>query len=153
MAHRKRWEVLMGIFEKLFQTKKSYPTLDQSSPYARYLEGMQEPLEKLVGETSDPIEIIPSEKQAFAFIGKPPKRFGVAWVEEDGEIVNFKRLLEEKGLPAEQLEKLSHRLREIYISHKSEPRYAATIHDREVVVTPSDPMLIEVKEVIDKTVG
>ena len=143
----------MGIFDKLFPTKKSYPNLDQSSPYARYLEGMQEPLEKLVGETSDPIELIPSEKQAFAFIGKPPNRFGVSWVAENGEVVNFKKLVEEKGLPAHKLEKLSAQLREIYVSHKSEPRYAAKIHDREIVVTPSGQLLTEVKEVIDKTVG
>jgi hypothetical protein len=153
MARRKGWEALMGIFDKLFSARKTYPDLDQNSPYARYIEGLREPLEKLVGETSDPIEVIPSEKQAFAFIGKPPSRFGVAWVAEDGEVVNFKRLVEEKGLPEYKLEKLSNQLRDIYVSHKSEPRYATTVHGRQVVVTPSDLMLTEVKDVIDKTVG
>ena len=126
--------------------------VDESSPYARYLEELQDPLNRLVDDTPDAIEVIPSEKRAFAFIGKPPKRFGVAWVDKKGEIVNFKKLVEEKGLPAEQLEKLSTRLREIYINHKSEPRYCTVIKDRQIVVTPSEPLLAEVKEVIDKTV-
>ena len=142
----------MGILNKLFQAKKSLPVLDENSPYARYLEEMQGPLEKLVSDTPDAIEVIPSQKRAFAFIGKPPKRFGVAWVDKNGEIVNFKRLVEEKGLRADQLEKLSGRLREIYINHKSEPRYCTVIQDKQVVVTPSEPLLADVQEVIDETV-
>ena len=142
----------MGIFNKLFQTKTSFPALAENSPHARYLERMQDPLKKLLDNIQDNIEVIPSEKRTFAFIGKPPKRFGVAWVDEDGEIVNFKRLAEEKGLTAGQLEKLSLNLREIYINHKTEPRYCTTIKDRQVVVTPSEPLLADVKEVIDKTV-
>ncbi|MGD9247405.1 MAG: hypothetical protein PVI60_05575 [Desulfobacteraceae bacterium] len=142
----------MGFFNKLFQAKKALPELDENSPYARYLEEMQDPLKKLVSDTPDRIEVIPSQKRAFAFIGKPPKRFGVAWVDKNGEIVNFKRLVEEKGLPADQLEKLSVRLREIYINHKSEPRYYTLIQDKQVVVTPSEPLLAEVEEVIDETV-
>ncbi len=142
----------MGILNKLFQTKKSFPELDQNSPSARYLKQMQDPLTKLVSDTPDAIEVIPSEKKAFAFIGKPPKKFGVAWVGEDGKIVNFKSLVEEKGLRADQLEQLSGRLREIYINHKSEPRYCTVIQNRKVVVTPSEPLLKEVKEVIEETV-
>ena len=142
----------MGILNKLFQTKKSLPALDENSPYARYIEEMQGPLKRLVSDTPDAIEVIPSKKRAFAFIGKPPKRFGVAWVDKNGEIVNFKRLVEEKGLSADQLENLSVRLRHIYINHKSEPRYCTVIQDKQVVVTPSEPLLAEVKEVIDETV-
>ncbi len=142
----------MGILNKLFQTKKSFPDLDANSPHARYLEKMQDPLKKLVSDTPDAIEVIPAEKKAFAFIGKPPKKFGVAWVEEDGTIVNFKSLVEEKGLRADQLENLSGRLRQIYINHASEPRYCTVIQDRKVVVTPSKPLLNEVKEVIEKTI-
>ena len=143
----------MGILNKLFQTKKSFPEVEQSSPQARRIERMQEPLSKLVAETPDDIEVLPSENRAFAFIGKPPKRFGVAWVDKEGEIVNFKRLAEQKGFTADQLEKLSLSLRDIYINHKSEPRYFTTIKDRKVVVTPSEPLLDEVKNVIDKSVS
>jgi hypothetical protein len=142
----------MGIFNKLFQTKQSFPALDENSPHARHIEAMRGPLSKLVSDTPDAIEVIPSEKRAYAFIGKPPKRFGVAWVDKNGEIINFKRLVEEKGLPADKLEKLSGRLRDIYINHKSEPRYCTVIQDKQVVVTPSEPLLAEVKKVIDETV-
>lgn len=143
----------MGILNKLFQSKASFPDLDENSPHARYLKEMQDPLSKLVEDVPDAIEVVPSEKKAFAFIGKPPNKFGVAWVEENGKIVNFKSLVEERGLRADQLEKLSDHLREIYIKHKSEPRYCTVIQDRKVVVTPSEPLLNEVQEVIAKTVS
>jgi hypothetical protein len=151
--HKKTQEVLMGIFDKLFGGNKSFPKLDESSPHARYLENMKGPLAKLIEETSDPIEIIPSENRSLVFIGKPPKRFGIAWVGKDGKIVTFKNMIEEKSLSDLRLEKLSNGLRDVYVNHKSEPRYETTICDRQIVVTPSEPLLADVKEVIDKMVN
>jgi hypothetical protein len=72
-------------------------------------------------ETSDPIEVIPSENRALVFIGKPPKRFGIAWGGKDGKIVTFKNMVEEKSLSALRLEKRSNSLRDVYVNHKSEP--------------------------------
>jgi len=143
----------MGIFDKLFGGKKSFPKLDDGSPYARYLENMKGPLTKLMEDTSDPIEVIPSENRSLVFIGNPPKRFGIAWVGKDGKIVTFKNMIEEKSLSALHLEKLSNSLRDVYVSHKSEPRYATTIRDRQIVVTPSEHLLSDVKKVIDKMGG
>lgn len=143
----------MGIFDKLFGGSKSFPKLDQSSPYARHLENMKGPLSKLMDETSDPIEIVPSENRSLVFVGKPPKRFGIAWVGKDGKIVTFKNMVAEKSLSPAQLEKLSNSLRDVYVTHKAEPRYETTIRDRQIVVTPSEPLLADVKEIMDNMDG
>lgn len=146
-------EVLMGIFDKLFGGSKSFPKLDQSSPYARHLENVKGPLTKLMEGTSDPIEIIPAENRALVFVGKPPKRFGIAWVGKDGEIVTFKNMIEGKGFTAARIEILSNSLRDAYVNHQSEPRYETTIRDRQVVVTPSEPLLADVKKIIENMDG
>jgi hypothetical protein len=104
-------------------------------------------------EIKDPIEVVPGHETAFFFIGKPPKKFGVAWVGKDGKVVNFKSLVEEKGLSVISLEKLSDRLKSVYIQHQEEPRYSTIISDKQVVVTPSETLKSDIKKVIDDTVS
>jgi len=99
------------------------------------------------------LEVIPGEETAFFFIGKPPKKFGVAWVGKDGKIINFKSLVEEKGLSMISLEKLSDRLKQLYIRHQEDPRFSTTIQDKQVVVTPSNTLENDIKKVIDDTIG
>jgi hypothetical protein len=38
--------------------------------------------EKLAGETKDPLEVVPAEDSVYIFVGKPPKKFGIAWIEQ-----------------------------------------------------------------------
>ena len=142
----------MGILEKLFGGKNDYPSLDSSAPVAKTLESVRPPLEKLAAETA-PLEIVPSEDSVFIFIGKPPKKFGIASIEDGDKIVNFKSLVEEKGLSATSLNNLSEKLREGYIAHQDEPRYMTKISDREVVVIPSASLLGSLKGVVEQTVG
>ena len=96
--------------------------------------------------------MVPGDETAFFFIGKPPKKFGVAWVGKDGKIVNFKSLVEERGLSMISLEKLSDRLKQVYIQHQEEPRYSTMISDKKVVVTPSDTLKSDISKVIEETV-
>ena len=140
----------MGLLDSLFGKKQDYPPLEESSPAASRIGQMKEPLEKLTSEFSDPIEIVPTEQAAYAFIGKPPKKFGVAWVDPSGKINNFKTLVDEKGLSMSSLERLSNKLKEAYIRSESESRYAATIADRKVVVTPSDAMASDIEKIIEE---
>ena len=67
--------------------------------------------------------------------------------------VNFKSLVEEKGLSMISLEHLSDRLKEIYTQHQEEPRYSTTISDKKVVVTPSETLESDIRKVIEDTVG
>ena len=143
----------MGMFDKLFGSTPDYPELSQDDPAAGYLDSMRQPVEKFVSEISDQIEVVPASDTAYFFIGKPPKKFGIAWIGENGEIVNFKSLVEEKGLSLISLEKLSERLKEVYIQHQQEPRYSKTILDKKIVVTPSENLREDVKRIVDETVS
>ena len=103
----------MGILEKFFSGKHDYPSLDSSAPAAKQLEAVRPPLEKLADETKDPLEVVPAEDSVYVFIGKPPKKFGIAWIEDGEKIVNFKSLVDEKGLSPTRLENLSEELRKV----------------------------------------
>jgi hypothetical protein len=146
-------EEFMGFMDKLFGSSKEYPPLDKDNPAAQKLEAMRQPVEKLISEINDPLEVVPGQETAFFFIGKPPKKFGVAWVGKDGKVVNFKSLVEEKGLSMISLEKLSDRLKAVYIEHQEEPRFSTTIKDKQIVVTPSETLQGDIKKVIDETIS
>ena len=62
-------------------------------------------------------------------------------------------MVEEKGLSIISLEKLSDRLKQVYIEHQEEPRYLKTIKDKQVVVTPSETLKSDIKKVIDDTMS
>ncbi len=143
----------MGFMDKLFGSSKEFPPLNKEDPAAQKLDAMRQPVEKLVSEINDPIEVVPGNETVFFFIGKPPKRFGVAWVGKDGNIVNFKSLVEEKGLSVVSLEKLSDRLKAVYIQHQEEQRFSATINEKQVVVTPSETLKGDIEKVIEEVVG
>ena len=143
----------MGFMDKLFGASKEYPPLNDDDPALQKLDSLRQPVEKLVSEITDPLEVVPGNETAFFFIGKPPKKFGVAWVGKDGKVVNFKSLVEEKGLSMISLERLSDRLKQVYIEHQEEPRYSTTISDKKIVVTPSETLQNDIKKVIDDTVG
>lgn len=143
----------MGILGKLFGGKNDYPSLDLSAPVAKTLESVRPPLEKLAEETKAPLEVVPAEDSVFIFIGKPPKKFGIAWIEDGDKIINFKSLVEEKGLTPTSLEHLNEKLRQAYIAHQDQPRYVTKISDRDIVVIPSPSLLDNLKDVVDKTVG
>jgi len=143
----------MGFMDKLFGSTKEYPPLSKDDPAAHKLDALRQPVEKFVSEVNDPIEVVPGNETAFFFIGKPPKKFGVAWVGKDGKVVNFKSLVEEKGLSMISLERLSDRLKEVYIQHQEEPRFSATIQDKQVVVTPSETLKGDIRKVIEDTLS
>jgi hypothetical protein len=143
----------MGILGKIFGGKHDYPSLDSSVPAAKHLEAVRPPLEKLAEETKDPLEIVPAEDSVYIFVGKPPKKFGIAWIEDGEKIVNFKSLVDEKGLSPTNLDHLSEELRKAYIAHQDKPRYVTRIKDREVVVITSTSLLNNLKGVVEQAVG
>jgi hypothetical protein len=142
----------MGILGKFFGAKYDYPPLDSSALAAKQLETVLSPLEKLAEKTNDPLEIVPAEDSVYIFIGKPPKKFGIVWIEEGDKIINFKSLAEEKGLSPNSLLQLSEDLKKAYIAHQDEPRYVTQISDREVVVIPSTSLLDNLKGVVAQAI-
>ena len=153
MARRDHKGGPIGLLGKFFGAKYDYPSLNASNPAAAYLESVRSPLKKLADETNDPLEVVPAKDSVYIFIGKPPKKFGVAWIEDDNKIVNFKSLVDEKGLPPERLQKLSEDLRQAYIAHQDKPRFVTQIRDRDVVVIPSTSLWDNLNGVVEKTVG
>ncbi len=143
----------MAILGKIFGGKPDYPPLESSTPAAKQLETVWSPLEKLADETKDPLEVVPAEDSAYIFLGKPPKKFGIAWIEGGDKIVNLKSLVDEKGISPDNLNHLSEELRKAYIAYQDKPRYVTRISDREVVVIPSTSLLNNLKNVVEQIVG
>ena len=137
----------MGFFDKMFSKTPQYPDLAGDSTAAKQIAAVKGDLEKLVHDVRDQMEVVPSSDGAYVFIGKPPKNFGIAWI-EGGQIKSFKTLVEEHGMSNTDVAKLSDQLREIYTRHHDTEHYRAMIANRDVVVTPSKPLEQDVRQVL-----
>jgi hypothetical protein len=141
----------MSLFGNLFSSKPDYPAIDPSSTAASRIAEVKDQLGELAGQVKDPLEIVPSSHAAYVFIGKPPKRFGLAWI-HDGKISGLNTLVEEHGLKPLQVEKVLDQLREAYERNADVNRFCMTVQDRDMVVTPSAKLENEVHEIIAKVV-
>ena len=137
----------MGFLDKLFGGSKKYPDLAPDTSAAKKLQSIHDPLEKLSKDVNETIEVIPAEDSAFVFIGKPPKNFGMAWI-EDGKVHSFKTLSKEKGVPQNKLLKLADALANAYRKSDSHDRYSTTIGNKVITVTPSQELAKEVKQIL-----
>lgn len=133
----------MGFFSK----KPDYPQLGADSPAANQLSEVQEPLETLMDQISDPLEVVTADDQTCVFIGKPPKKFGVATI-EDGEVQSFVAAAKEKGLDPVKIQKLNEKIRDAYVDNQDAQRYTASIAGREIVVTPCPELAREVSQIM-----
>jgi hypothetical protein len=129
----------MGLLGKLFGGEPEHQPLDPSGQAAVQLEKNKTALEGLAKKTKDKLEVVPGEQGLWVFVGKPPSTFGLVWF-QDGREGNLKLLMKEKGLSAAKVQTVSDHLRDAYVRHKDEPRYAWNVAGRPVVVTPS-PLL------------
>ncbi|MGB5830932.1 MAG: hypothetical protein WBG92_02950 [Thiohalocapsa sp.] len=130
----------MGLVNKLFGGgAPDFPPLDSGHYASGRVEAVRPELETLMRKTKDRLELIPAEHAAYVFIGKPPKKFGVAWI-HDGKVSNFKNLVEEKGVPPTRLESLVGELKKAYEQSDAAERFTTSVGGRDVVVTPSDEL-------------
>jgi hypothetical protein len=141
----------MSLFGNLFSSKPDYPAIDPSSTAASRIAQVKNQLGELAGQVNDPLEVVPTAHAAYVFIGKPPKRFGLAWI-HDGKISGLNTLVEEHGLKPLEVEKVLDQLRDAYERNADVNRFCTTVQDRDVVVTPSAKLEQEVHEIIDKVV-
>ncbi len=133
----------MGFFSK----KINYPELTPDNPALDQVHDVEKPLQDLMGQVSDPLEVVPSDDHAYVFIGKPPKKFGVAVIEQ-GKVQSFIAAAKEKGLDQAKIQKLNEQLREAYLHNMDAPRYKTNVAGKEVVVIPSKDLDQEVKQVM-----
>jgi len=141
----------MSLLGNLFSSKPDYPAIDPASTAATRIAEVKPQLGELAGQVKDPLEVVPSEHAAYVFIGKPPKKFGLAWI-HDGKISGLNTLVEEHGLKPLEVEKLLDQLRDAYERNADVNRFCTTVQDRDVVVTPSAKLEKEVHEIIDNVV-
>lgn len=141
----------MGLFNKLRGEGPEYPTLDTSSAAAARLQKFSNEIEQLAKQVNDPLEVIPTEDSSYVFIGKPPKKFGIAWI-SDGKIHNFRTLVRDHGVSEMKLQLISEKLRKAYENASAE-RYSTTIADRKIVITQSDMLESEVQQIIQQAAG
>jgi len=141
----------MGLLEKLFSSKPDFPAIDPDSTAAARVAEVAKELHDLAAKVKDPLEVVPADQTAYIFIGKPPKKFGLAWI-HDGKISGLNTLVEEHGLDPLEVSKVVDELRDAYERNADVKRYCTTVHDRDVVVTPSPKLEREVHEIIDKLV-
>ncbi len=141
----------MSLFGNLFSSKPDYPAIDPSSTAALRIAEVKAQLGELAGQVKDPLEIVPAEHAAYVFIGKPPKRFGLAWI-HDGKISGLNTLVSEHGLKPGEVDKVVEQLRDAYERNADVSRFSTIVQNRDVVVTPSVKLENEVHEIIEKVV-
>jgi hypothetical protein len=141
----------MSLFGSLFSSKPDYPAMDPSSTAASRIAEVKNQLGELAAQVKDPLEVVPAEDAAYVFIGKPPKRFGLAWI-HDGKIDGLNAIVEEHNLKPIEVENAMDQLRNAYKRNADVDRYTATVRNRDLVVTPSARLESEVHEIIDRLV-
>ena len=134
----------MGFFNR----KPNYPELTPDSPAAEQIRTIEASLKELIGQISDPLEVVPANGHAFVFIGKPPKRFGMAML--DNEVHSFVGAAKEHGLEPAEMQKINEQLRDAYIDCQDAQRYQTQIEGKSVVITPSLQLAKKVEEITNR---
>lgn len=143
----------MGLLDKILGgSKKEYPPLDPGSPEGQYVRQVMGELTSIAKEVPDSLEVVPGREKTFVFIGKPPKNFGIFWI-QDGQVRNFRKLADEKNISPSQFQLASEELREAYKNNVPEEKFSATVADRKVTVVPGDSLRREVSRIVEKLQG
>lgn len=140
----------MGLLDKFFGSKVTYPPLPPGDEAAHKFEAIKPPLEVLAHKVNDHLEVVPAEHEAFVFLGKPPKSFGIAWI-HDGKVTGLKEFAEEHHLSPVEIAKLVAQLGEAYKHASETPRYSAEVGGKQVVVIPSEGLEQEIHQIMSNT--
>jgi hypothetical protein len=137
----------MGFLGKLFGGGKEYPPLDPASPDGAKMAPYRELTATFANKLHDKLEVVPTEKILYAFIGNPPDQFGIAWF-EGGEEHNLKTLMKTRGLQQRDVQRISDELRVAYRKAQEEPRYTMEAGKKKVVVHPSRTLAADLMKII-----
>ncbi len=137
----------MGIFDKIFGTGKTYAPLEPTHPIAKQLDNVRQPLKDLAGSIKDSLEVVPADHATYVFIGKPPKQFGIAWV-QNGKLFNLKSLADEKGLSNTKLQSTTKELTKAYERSEKDERFSTKIDECSFVVASSQTLAKDVDRII-----
>ena len=139
----------MGLLNKRVSGHApEYPLLNVFSWSGHKIAAVEWELQQLVEKVPGPLEIVPSNRAVYVFHGQPPKRFGLAWI-DDGKIGGFYGLMTEHGVTPVEVRNALGALREAYAKHENTDHYSLMIKNRSVVVTPSEYLANEVQGIIE----
>ena len=138
----------MGMLDKLFGGKNDYPPLPPDNDALARLDQVKPQLEELANRVNDHLEVVPGDQEAYVYLGKPPKRFGIAWL-HDGKVDGLNELVDEHKLSQSQVQKLIGALSAAYEHASDAPRYSAEVGGKQVTVIPSRGFGKEVHQIIE----
>lgn len=138
----------MGMFDKWFGGRMDYPSLPADNEAKARLDEVKSELEELTHRVSDHLEVVPAEHEAYVYLGKPPKRFGIAWL-HDGKVSPLKELAEEHHLSERDVQRLVDDLGKAYEHASEAPRYSTEVGGKQVVVIPSEGLGQEMHQILD----
>ncbi len=138
----------MGMFDKWFGGKNDYPPLPADNEARSRLDEIKPQLEELANRVHDNLEVVPGEHEAYVYLGKPPKRFGIAWL-HDGKVDGLNELVDEHKLSQPQVQEIIARLSAAYKHASEAPRYSTEVAGKQVTVIPSNGLGKEVHQIID----
>ena len=141
----------MGMLDKLFGGKKDYPPLPADDEAKAKLDGLKPQLEELANRVHDNLEVVPGEDEAYVYLGKPPKRFGIAWLHH-GKVDGLSEIVDEHKLSQPQVQALIGKLSEAYEHASEAPRYSAEVAGKQVTVIPSRGLGKEVHQIIETAI-
>jgi hypothetical protein len=141
----------MGMFDKLFGGDTDYPPLPADNDARARLDAMKAPLEELAEKVNDHLEVVPADHEAYVYLGKPPKRFGIAWI-HDGKLDGLRELVDEYNLSQADTQKMIGALTTAYKHASDAPRYSAELAGKKVVVIPSRELGQEVHEIMESAI-
>ena len=138
----------MGMLDKLFGGKNDYPPPPADDDAMTKLDGVKPQLEELANRVHDHLEVVPGEQEAYVYLGKPPKRFGIAWL-HDGKVDGLNELVAEYKLSQLQVQTLIGALSAAYKHASDAPRYSTEVAGKQVTVIPSRGLGKEVHQIIE----
>lgn len=137
----------MGLFDGLFGDRK--PELDPTSEAARALDSRGDGFESFVRSANDRIEVVPGDTSLFAYIGKPPKAFGVLWFDADGRH-DVRSQMEGKHMTRESAARLVQEFTAIYSRYLTEDRFSHSVAGKRILVTPSAAFYQEIADAVSQ---
>ena len=141
----------MGMLDKWFGSTPDFPPLPADNAARAKLDEIKAPLEELVGKVNDHLEVVPAEHEAYVYLGKPPKRFGIAWI-HDGKLDGLKELVDGNHLSQMDAQKMIVSLGAAYEHASDAPRYSMDIAGKTVVVIPSRKLGEEVHNIMESAI-
>jgi hypothetical protein len=138
----------MGMLDKWFGGKNDYPPLPADNEASAKLDEVKPQLEELANRIHDHLEVVPGEHEAYVYLGKPPKRFGIAWL-HDGKVDGLNELVDQHKLSQSQVQKLVSALGAAYEHASEAPRYSTEVAGKQITVIPSRGLGKEVHQIIE----